>query len=400
MIARADLLSLTDKLGAAYAQSKTGIGNYPGTGLFSDKADDYLVVVAAVGDPDALIDLLESAQTLRNSASADEIAETLLQNPINQIASHVRDAASGLYMNAIDGVNKFAKHFNVFAPGLAAPTGAATLTPAAGGGGLTASSTYRYALTFYADGSGTVAATETGIGSSEASVVLGSGDGSVALSSIPLGPSGTTGRRIWRTAAGGAAGTERLVKTINDNTTTTYTDVTPDTVIAGAPQIPSPFTCMVSPDFADLFMVVGGLTTWPFDFKVDGKDGQANVFSPAINTGTGMGTFTLGGAGFADSAAVNTDKYAGLNLEAEVTTNITGGTVAPVLTITGKATDGTTGQIWTATFAGVDPTATTKVNATNGSGKRCWDVTTVAINASSGTAGVFRINGKVERTIT
>lgn len=54
----------------------------------------------------------------------------------------------------------------------------------------------------------------------------------VHLSNIPLGPSGTTARKIYRTVAGGTG--LKLVTTISDNTTTTYTDVTADADLGGA----------------------------------------------------------------------------------------------------------------------------------------------------------------------
>lgn len=44
------------------------------------------------------------------------------------------------------------------------------------------------------------------------------------LTAIPLGPTGTTQRKIYRVTAGGLDGTQKLVATIADNTTTTYTD--------------------------------------------------------------------------------------------------------------------------------------------------------------------------------
>ncbi len=44
----------------------------------------------------------------------------------------------------------------------------------------------------------------------------------IALSNIPIGPTGTIQRKIYRTAAG--AGTLKLLDTISDNSTTTYTD--------------------------------------------------------------------------------------------------------------------------------------------------------------------------------
>jgi hypothetical protein len=48
----------------------------------------------------------------------------------------------------------------------------------------------------------------------------------VALSAIPLGPTGTTSRKVYRTVAGGA--TYKLVTTIANNTTTTYADALAD----------------------------------------------------------------------------------------------------------------------------------------------------------------------------
>lgn len=76
---------------------------------------------------------------------------------------------------------------------------------------------YRYAFTFV------TAAGETKIGP-EVTVTLASQEGS--LSNIPLGNavSGVTARKMYRTVAGGASGTEKLVATISDNTTTTTID--------------------------------------------------------------------------------------------------------------------------------------------------------------------------------
>ncbi len=48
----------------------------------------------------------------------------------------------------------------------------------------------------------------------------------VSLTAIPLGATGTTARKIYRTTVGGA--TLKLVATIGDNTTTTYTDAIAD----------------------------------------------------------------------------------------------------------------------------------------------------------------------------
>ncbi len=60
-------------------------------------------------------------------------------------------------------------------------------------------------------------------------VVDKAADGKVALTSIPLGPTGTTDRAIWRTPAGSSTlATAKLLTTIADNTTTIYTDNTAD----------------------------------------------------------------------------------------------------------------------------------------------------------------------------
>lgn len=76
---------------------------------------------------------------------------------------------------------------------------------------------YRYAVTFV------TAAGETQIGP-ETTFTLTNQQGS--LTGIPVGSatSGVTARKIYRTVAGGGSGTEKLVATISDNTTTTFTD--------------------------------------------------------------------------------------------------------------------------------------------------------------------------------
>jgi hypothetical protein len=56
----------------------------------------------------------------------------------------------------------------------------------------------------------------------------------VNLSAITVGAAGVTARRIYRTAAGGASGTEKYLATIADNTTTVYVDNIPDTSLGVA----------------------------------------------------------------------------------------------------------------------------------------------------------------------
>lgn len=86
---------------------------------------------------------------------------------------------------------------------------------------------YRYAVTFV-NGSG-----ET-TGGTEISVTTTAGNQAVSLSGIPIGPGGTTQRRLWRTSVGGATATEKLLATIADNTTTVYQDTLPDSALGVA----------------------------------------------------------------------------------------------------------------------------------------------------------------------
>ena len=55
----------------------------------------------------------------------------------------------------------------------------------------------------------------------------------VAVTSIQTGPAGTTGRKLYRTIAGGA--TLKLVATFGDNSTTSFTDTVADAALGAAP---------------------------------------------------------------------------------------------------------------------------------------------------------------------
>lgn len=80
---------------------------------------------------------------------------------------------------------------------------------------------YKYKITF-------VSANGESTGGTEASVTTTSNNQDVNLTVIPTGPTGTTARNVYRTAVGGATGTELFVATIVNNTATTYADTTPD----------------------------------------------------------------------------------------------------------------------------------------------------------------------------
>jgi len=92
-------------------------------------------------------------------------------------------------------------------------------TPALAAGTELGIGLYQYAVTFV------TAYGETTPGT-QAEITTTSGNQRVQLSNIPIGPIGTTARRIYRSAVGG--GQKKLVTTISDNVTTDYLDQVPD----------------------------------------------------------------------------------------------------------------------------------------------------------------------------
>lgn len=99
----------------------------------------------------------------------------------------------------------------------------AALTVATGAAGVLTGA-YTYKVTFItADG-------ETNGGTTSSTVSPSAQQ--VNLTAIPTGPAGTIARAIYRTLAGGTDGTQRWLTVIQDNTTTTFTDNTPDVPVA------------------------------------------------------------------------------------------------------------------------------------------------------------------------
>lgn len=119
--------------------------------------------------------------------------------------------------------NKFADDFSVkldplvqnespSITGYVAPNTSFTVTPVSGAGTFVIG-TYTYEVTFVY---GTV---ESPRGPS-VGVTTASASSSIGLNSIPLGPSGVTARRIYRTFSG----QQRLITTLANNTTTSFSD--------------------------------------------------------------------------------------------------------------------------------------------------------------------------------
>ncbi len=81
----------------------------------------------------------------------------------------------------------------------------------------------------------------------------------VNISNIPLGKWGTTARRIYRTKVGGSATDPAayfLLTTINDNTTTTYSDTTPDASLSST-TVPTVNTTGSRPVWPRTAMITG-----------------------------------------------------------------------------------------------------------------------------------------------
>jgi hypothetical protein len=107
--------------------------------------------------------------------------------------------------------------------GAVAAPGAPVATLAGAGAGNVDNGTHSWKVTFV-----TVAGETTPSATSNVlNVVDKTTDGKVSVTGIPVGPLGTTARKLYRTVAGDT-GSYKLVTTLSDNTTTVYEDDTAD----------------------------------------------------------------------------------------------------------------------------------------------------------------------------
>lgn len=137
----------------------------------------------------------------------------------------------------------------------------------AGSGTGLANGTYKYTCTF-------VHASGESVEQSPTTLVMSGGPKDVSLSTIPIGPTGTTARKIYRTKVGGSV--YFLLTTISDNTTTTYTDSTADASLP-ATTLPTTIYMTGGADAAGSKSVLIG-ATW--------ADSQANAIKAINATGT------------------------------------------------------------------------------------------------------------------
>lgn len=196
-------------------------------------ASERLILTVTAGTPDAITLAHTGVQTSSVVVKSSTTGETL--NAGNFVITAGADPDT-----TVTGDEPYT--IKLFSDTPAAPTA----TP--NGTGLTG--TYQYAVSFLnANG-------QTGIGAaSTAQAVTNSG---FNLSAIALGPTGTTGRNVYRrkTAGTGELNVWRLVATVNDNVTTTLsTENTPDATAQTAPTPPTTVspgdTVVVSYDYTD-----------------------------------------------------------------------------------------------------------------------------------------------------
>lgn len=147
----------------------------------------------------------------------------------------IRNSAAGVLLQVSDGGNIgigtgspakkldiYAGHINftTFTP----PSSACTAALAGAGAGNVDNEDHVYYVSFVT----ATGETTWSPASNTITVVNNAVNGKVALTGIPLGATGTTARRIYRTKPPSGNYYSYLLTTINDNTTTTYTDNTAD----------------------------------------------------------------------------------------------------------------------------------------------------------------------------
>ncbi len=167
---------------------------------------------------------------------------------------------------------------------------------AATGAGLSIGN-YQYAVTFLSQGGETTP-------SPTLSVSTSSGNAVVNLAAIPIGPVTTStpgiatntviGRNLYRTLV---SGTQLfLLATIPDDTTATYSDSAPDSVLSGKPAPPGVNTSGVTlwPPFERNFAEYSNIFDSSAALAAGGNLGaQGSIGSGLSPTGTGAPSFTL-----------------------------------------------------------------------------------------------------------
>ncbi len=170
--------------------------------------------------------------------------------------------------------------------GYTAPGAPTVATGAAG----VLNGTYSYKITFV------TAAGETEGGTTSSNVSPSSQH--VTVSSIPIGASGVTARKIYRTTAGGAQ--HKLLATINDNSTTSYDDNAGDGSLGA--NVPTATTAgAITPANSDTQLQTASVRSAVSSQAVNSNVSDLQFFYPDAQLPNGtyseFGTFVDGAAG-------------------------------------------------------------------------------------------------------
>jgi hypothetical protein len=189
----------------------TAIGSFVGDGIYTRRVDTgaETMVVFAGGS----MWTLGGASTFSTVASAQSVWTAGVRVATTQYENHMFIGNGYIVPYKYNGTN-FTRH------GVYEPTNTVSAASVGAAGGFTGSYSYKVSYVNSSAVQGDV--------SSGAITISLAGAASVSLTSIPVAPTsfGVNSRKIYRTAAGGAA--YKLVTTIADNTTTTYSDTTAD----------------------------------------------------------------------------------------------------------------------------------------------------------------------------
>jgi hypothetical protein len=209
------------------------IGSFVGDGLYTRRDDTgaETMVVFAGGTMWQL-----GGSTFTTVASAQSVFTAGIRVAAAQYENRLFAGNGGVTPYKYDGAN-FTRH------GVYPPT--TTMTVASNGAGnLTASSDYRYKVTFVNS-----IAVEGDVGPVTATFTISATSGQIRLTSIPVAPQswGVNSRRVYRTAANGS--TFKRVTEISNNTATTFDDNVADAALgANAPTdngVPPLYSCIV-----------------------------------------------------------------------------------------------------------------------------------------------------------
>lgn len=123
-------------------------------------------------------------------------------------------------------------------------------------GGSCTAGTHSYYVTFVMSGS-----VESELSNKSNIVSCTAGSGTVALTTIPVGPLGTTARKIYRTPTGDV-GVPQLLTTLSDNSTLTYSDTTADGSLGSAYSVTAATTWYTTEDISSTALSPSSTLRW------------------------------------------------------------------------------------------------------------------------------------------